>query len=113
MSALLYDSKQSDDEATVMLELWGTWSTPSFPSLKVLLWPGVAAHDKALSISKIQLNCVFKLNWIVWIRTALTFNLMWIKTALAQNWIIWIRTVWLNWTAWNRNVLKIKLCTHA
>ena len=27
------DTKQSDGEALVMLELWGIWSTPSLPSL--------------------------------------------------------------------------------
>ena len=30
-----YDTKQSDDEAPVMLELWGMWSTPLLPSLPV------------------------------------------------------------------------------
>ena len=34
-----YDSKQSDSEAPVMLELWGRWSTPLFPSLPGPLWP--------------------------------------------------------------------------
>ena len=28
-----YDIKQSEDEASVMLELWGMQSTPSLPSL--------------------------------------------------------------------------------
>ena len=28
------------------------------------------------------------------------------------NWIVWIRTVWLNWIAWNGNVLTIKLYLH-
>ena len=31
-----YDTKQSDDEAPVMLELWGMWSIPSLPLLPVL-----------------------------------------------------------------------------
>ena len=29
-----YDTKQSDGEAPVMLELWGMWRTPSLPSLQ-------------------------------------------------------------------------------
>ena len=28
-----YDTKQSDGDAPVMLELWGMWSTPSLPLL--------------------------------------------------------------------------------
>ena len=28
-----YDTKPSDDEVPVMLELWGMWSTPSLPLL--------------------------------------------------------------------------------
>ena len=33
-----YDSKQSDGEATVMLELWGMWSTLLLPLLPALEW---------------------------------------------------------------------------
>ena len=40
-----YDTKQSDCEALVMLELWLIGSTPSSPSLPALLWPGVVAPD--------------------------------------------------------------------
>ena len=43
-----YDTKQSDDEAPVMLELWGMWSTPLLPLLQGPLWPGVVAPDRAL-----------------------------------------------------------------
>ena len=32
------------------------------------------------------------LNWIVWNRTVLIFNLVWTKTILIQNGIVWIRT---------------------
>ena len=39
------------------------------------------------------------LNRIVWNRTVFD-----IETVLMLNRIVWIRTVWLNWTAWNRNV---------
>ena len=34
-----YDTKQSDGEVPVMLELWGMRSTPSLPLLLCLLWP--------------------------------------------------------------------------
>ena len=38
----VYDTKQSDGEAPVMLDLWGMQSTPSLPSL---LWTRVVAPD--------------------------------------------------------------------
>ena len=41
-----YDTKQSDGEVLVMLELWGMWSTPSLPPLPGPPWPGVVAPDK-------------------------------------------------------------------
>ena len=53
------------------------------------------------------------LNWIVWNRTVLTFNCVWKKTILILKRVVRIRTVWLDWIAGNRNVLTIKLCTHA
>ena len=39
----VYDTKQSDSEAPVMLELWEIQSTPSLPSLPSSFWPGVVA----------------------------------------------------------------------
>ena len=45
-----YDTKQSDVEVLVMLELWGMWSTPLLPSFSGPLWPGVVAPDKILFI---------------------------------------------------------------
>ena len=41
-----YDTKQSDGEAPVILELWGMRSTLSLLSLPGPLWPGVVAPDK-------------------------------------------------------------------
>ena len=38
-SVLIYDTKQSDGEAPVMLELWEMGSTSLMPSLTGLLWP--------------------------------------------------------------------------
>ena len=57
-----YDTKLSDGEVPVMLELWGMQSTPSLPSLPGPLWPGVVLTDRVLSMDQIQLNCVLMLN---------------------------------------------------
>ena len=57
-----YDTKQSDGEAQVMLELWGMQSTPSLPSLPGLLWFGVVAPDRIQSMGQIELNYVLMLN---------------------------------------------------
>ena len=53
-----YDTKQSDGEGLVMLELWGMQSVPSLPLLTGLLWLGVVAPDRVLSVGQIELNCV-------------------------------------------------------
>ena len=45
-----YDTKQSDGEVPVILELWGMWSTPSVPLLPGPFWPGMVAPDSALSM---------------------------------------------------------------
>ena len=50
-----YDTKQSDGEVPVILELWGMQSTPSLPSLPGPLWPGVVSPDRAQSIGLIEL----------------------------------------------------------
>ena len=47
-----YVTKQSDDEAPVMLELWGMQSTILLPSLPGPLWPGVVAPDRDLWVKK-------------------------------------------------------------
>ena len=44
----VYDTKQSDCEVPVMLEIWGMWSTLSFPLLLGLLWSDVVAPEKGL-----------------------------------------------------------------
>ena len=51
----VYDTKQSHDEEPVMLELWGMRSIPLLPSLPGLLWPGVVALNRDLSICQIEL----------------------------------------------------------
>ena len=45
-----YDTKQSDSEVPVLLELCRMRSTPSLPLLPGLLWPGMAVPDRALSM---------------------------------------------------------------
>ena len=50
-----YDTKQSDGEAPVIMELWGMWSTPSLPSLPSRLWPGVVAPDMVFTMDQTEL----------------------------------------------------------
>ena len=57
-----YDTKQSDGEVPVMLELWRLQSTSSLPSLPGPLWSGIVATDRVLSIGQILLSCVLMLN---------------------------------------------------
>ena len=45
-----YDTKQSDGEVPVMLELWGMQSTPSLPLLPGPPWSRMVAPDRALSM---------------------------------------------------------------
>ena len=47
-------TKQSNGEASVMLELLRIRSTPLLTSLPVPLWPGVVAPDKVLSMDQIK-----------------------------------------------------------
>ena len=49
-----YDTKQSDDEDPVILELWGMWSIPSLPLLPGLLWQvSIYGTNRAVQ----HLNC--------------------------------------------------------
>ena len=57
-----YDTKQSDREAPVMLELWGMMSTPLLPWLPGPLWHGLVAPYRVISIGQIELNCELILN---------------------------------------------------
>ena len=45
-----------------MLELWEMQSTPTLPLLPGLLYPGVKAPDRVLSMGQIEPNYVFMLN---------------------------------------------------
>ena len=49
-----YDTKQSDGEAPVTLELWGNTEYPSLQSLLGPLQPGVVAPDRILSFGQIE-----------------------------------------------------------
>ena len=79
----IYNTKQSDGEVLVMLDLWGMQSTPSLPSLPGRFCPGVVARDRVLSIGQIELNSVLMLNWITWNRTVFD-----IETLLRLNWFV-------------------------
>ena len=50
-----YNTKPSDIEVSVMLELWGMRSTPSLPLPPGPLWLGMVATDRALSMGWIEL----------------------------------------------------------
>ena len=117
----VYDTKQSDGEVLVMLELWEIWSTLLLPSLPGLFQLRVVVLDRVLSMGQIELNGILMLNWIAWNTTVLTFKqhsyaklncLRWICFCILNR-IVWNRTVLtfinktiiiLNWIAWNRNV---------
>ena len=45
-----YDTKQSDGEVQVILEIWGMRSTPSLPLLPGAICPGLVAPHRALSM---------------------------------------------------------------
>ena len=102
----IYDTKQSDGEVPVMLELWGMQSTPSLPSLLHQIWPRVVTHDRVLSLGQVELNVVLMLNWIAWNRTVLISILRTYAklNCLKCNWFSM-----LNWIIWNRTVLTLKL----
>ena len=51
-----YDTRQSDGEVPVMLELWGMRSTASLLLIPVPLCPRLVAPDRALSMGQIELT---------------------------------------------------------
>ena len=57
-----YNTKLSDGEVQVMLELWGMQSTPSLPSHPGRLWLEVVAPDRVLSIGQIEPNYILMQN---------------------------------------------------
>ena len=50
-----YDTKQSDGEASVILELWGMLSTPSLSSLTDPPWSRAVTPDRVLSMGQLEL----------------------------------------------------------
>ena len=70
-----YDTKESDNEALVMLELWGMRGIPSLPSLRGQVRHVVEVPDRILSMGQIELNCELVFNWIASNRFVLTFKL--------------------------------------
>ena len=59
-----YDTKQSDGEASVILELWGMWNTPLLPSLPDPLWLRVVVPDKGpfYGLNRVKLHTYSKLD---------------------------------------------------
>ena len=100
-----YNTKQSDGEFPVMLELWGRRSISSLPSLPAPFWSGVVAPDRVLSMGQIELNIVLMLNWIAWNKTVLTFKL---RTYAKLNCLKWNCFCMLNWIVWNESVFDIE-----
>ena len=49
-----YNTKKSDGEAPLTLELWGKWSTPPYLLLAGPFWCEVVAPDSVLSMGKIK-----------------------------------------------------------
>ena len=86
-----YDTKQSNGDVPVMLELWGMRSISSLPSLPGPLQSGVVAPDKVLSMGQIELNCVLMLNWIVWNRTVYMYKN---GNGINLQWLIWLEKGW-------------------
>ena len=101
----ILDTKQSDGEVTVMLELWGMLSTSSLPMLPSPLYPGVVVPDRVLSMGPIEQNGLLELNWIAWNRTVLTFKL---RTYAKLNCLNWHCFCMLNWIIWNKTVFDIE-----
>ena len=60
--------------ALVILEVSWMQSSSLLPMLPGRLRRGVVAPHRVLSMGKIELNCLFMLNWVIWNRTVLTFN---------------------------------------
>ena len=57
-----YDTKQSDGDVPVMLELWGMWNIPLLPLLSGPLWLGIVA----IGSNRTKLCTYAKLNSLKW-----------------------------------------------
>ena len=107
-----YDSKQSDGEVPVMLELWGMQNNPYLPSLPGPLWPSEVALGRILSVGQIELKSV--LNWITWNRTFLTLKLLTYAKLSCLNKAIFVCLTELFEIElfWHSNVCKQKLYSY-
>ena len=92
----VYDTKQSDDKAPVMLELWRMQNTPLLPSLPGPLWLKVVSPDRVLSMGQIEINCVLMINWIVWNMIVFDIETVYLcKTELFEIEVfIYIKMIW-------------------
>ena len=106
-----YDTKQSDGEVLVILQLCGIRSTPSLPSLAGSLRHGVVESDAVQSMGEIEQNCVIMQKGIAWNRTVLTFKLLTslkLRTNAKWNYLKWNCFCMLNWIVWNGSVFDIE-----
>ena len=101
-----YDTKNSNGEVPIMLELWGMRSISLLPSLPDPIWPGVVEPDRVRSSGQTELNCVLMLKWIAWNRTVLIFKQ---RTYAKLNCLKWNCSCMLNWFVWNRTVYLYKM----
>ena len=74
-----YDTKQSDVEVPVILEIWEMRRTSSLPSLPCPLW-----H----LMGQIEINCVLMLNWIVRNRTIFDIETMCKQKNCDTMWVV-------------------------
>ena len=64
LNTLIASVQRGFSKVPVMHELWGMRSTPSLLSLPGLLWSGVVASDRILSMGHLVPNCVLMRNII-------------------------------------------------
>ena len=92
-----YDTKQSDGEVPVMLELWEMLSTPSLLLLPGPFWPGVEALDMVLLLQAKKNQTVYLCKtelFEIELFSHLTELFQYLtvcepKTIIILNWIIW------------------------
>ena len=62
-----YDTKQSDGEVSIMLQLWGMRNTPLLPLLPGPLWPrkGITWHGHIYGLNRTKLRTYTKLNCLI------------------------------------------------
>ena len=91
----VYDTKQFDGEAPVMLELWGMQSVSLLPLPPGPLWRRVVAPDRVLSMGQIEQNCVLMLNCIAWNRVAFVCKTELFETELFRHLTVCKQNIYL------------------